>query len=467
MKNRTAANRSSGARVNTGHGPHLDLIDIGSETHVGVIQADTAFWALARKDDAASAVLGGKLARAFQRKAAAFEQEMHKLRFDLLPSAVYFNPTERCNLNCAYCYLPAAMRRRGRHMSAGEVSEALAILKAHFDKTLLKGTRPQIIFHGSEPMLVRETIFEAMDRFQDDFRFGVQTNATLLDGSAIDFLKSRGIGIGISLDGHNAAVADRTRRNWGGRGVFDKIVAVVDRLHDYAGFNVIATVTRANVRSLTRIVEFFHARGVRVAMLNPVRCTRKGGRDLKPDNAALAREFTKALDRTYELWQETGRALTIANFANVLIGIVAPAARRLMCDISPCGGGRSFFAVSARGDVSPCSEFIGLDEFNGGNLFKDDLSDILKSEPFQQVTGRLVENIEPCAHCAVRHFCGAPCPAEVYACEGRLDRPSEYCEFYEAQARYALRVIQAGREDAYLWDGWRKGTVETFHLDAL
>ena len=467
MKSRTAKKHSRGAQPNTGYGPHLDLIDIGSESHVGVVQADTAFWSLVPKDDAASAVLDGGLRRTFERKRSAFEKEMHGLRFGLVPSAVYFNPTERCNLNCDYCYLPATMRRKGRHMSADEACEALGILKAYFTKTLPKGTRPQIVFHGSEPLLARDVVFDAIDRFKDDFRFGVQTNATLLDDSAIEFLTSRGIGIGISLDGHTAAIAGRTRKNWNRQGVFDKVVDAMDRLRGYAGFNVIATVSEANVRSLTRIVDFFHKHGVSIAMLNPVRCTRKGGRDLKPDNALLAREFTKALDRTYELWQKTGRKLAIANFANVLVGIVAPAARRLMCDISPCGGGRCFFAVSARGDVFPCSEFIGIKEFCGGNLFRDSLPDILKTDPFQQVTGRVVEDIEPCAQCAIRHFCGAPCPAEVHACHGRLDKPSDYCEFYEEQARYALRVIEAGREDAYLWDGWDDQTVETFRMDAL
>ena len=467
MKRRTAVSHSRGAQANTGHGPHLDFIDIGSESHVGVIQADTAFWSLVPREDAVATALNGKLPRALQRKAAAFEKEMHGLRFGLVPSAVYFNPTERCNLNCDYCYLPSTIRRRGRHMTAEEVCEALAILKAYFAKTVPKGRRPQVVFHGSEPLLVRDVIFDAMDQFQDDFRFGVQTNATLLDDSAVDFLTSRGIGVGISLDGHTAAIAGRTRKTWNRQGVFEKVVAAMERLRGYQGFNVIATVTSANVRSLTKIVDFFHEHGVRIGMLNPVRCTRKGGQDLKPDNAVLTREFTKALDRTYELYEKTGQKIAIANFANVLIGIVAPAARRLMCDISPCGGGRCFFAMSARGDVFPCSEFLGIKEFCGGNLFKDDLSEILNTEPFRHVTGRKVEDIEPCAKCAVRHFCGAPCPAEVYTCQGALDKPSDYCEFYEEQARYALRVIETGREDAYLWDSWRKDTVETFQMSAL
>ena len=48
----------------------------------------------------------------------------------------------------------------------------------------------------------------------------------------------------------------------------------------------------------------------------------------------------------------SGRKLVVGNFANLLLGLVAPGARRLMCDISPCGGGRCFFAVGAGGEVS-------------------------------------------------------------------------------------------------------------------
>ncbi|MFQ5624848.1 MAG: ATPase domain-containing protein, partial [Paracoccaceae bacterium] len=66
-------------------------------------------------------------------------------------------------------------------------------------------------------------VFAGIEKFTGDFRFGVQTNATLLDDEAIDFLRSHGVGIGISLDGHRAQVADRTRRNWAGGGSFRKV----------------------------------------------------------------------------------------------------------------------------------------------------------------------------------------------------------------------------------------------------
>jgi uncharacterized protein len=212
------------------------------------------------------------------------------------------------------------------------------------------------------------------------------------------------------------------------------------------------------------MVKFYHEHGIKVVMLNPVRCTLKGGQDLKPDNNEFAKIFCRALDRTFELFENSGKKLIVSNFANVLAGIVGPTGRRLMCDISPCGGGRCFFAVSATGDVFPCSEFIGFPEYKGGNLYQNDLDMVLKSAPFQDITTRKIEAIEPCGNCAIRHFCGAPCPAEVKSISGSLNSPSPYCEFYEEQVRYAFRVIAKGREEAYLWDGWQEETEETFKM---
>ena len=115
-----------------------------------------------------------------------------------------------------------------------------------------------------------------IEKYGDYFRFGVQTNATLLDQEAKDFLVAHGVGIGLSLDGPTGAVADRTRRTWGGTGVFAETVKALEDLVDYPGLNLITTVTKENVRHLPELVEFLHARGVGNALLNPVRGTQSG-----------------------------------------------------------------------------------------------------------------------------------------------------------------------------------------------
>jgi len=115
----------------------------------------------------------------------------------------------------------------------------------------------------------------------------------------------------------------------------------------------------------------------------------------------------------------------------------------------------------------PCSEFVSLPGFSGGNIFTDDIDVALSSKGFTTVTGRKIEEIEPCRHCAVRHFCGAPCPAEAYEMNGGMGKTGAFCELYEEQIRYALRLIADGKEEAFLWDGWDTGTTTTFSVSVL
>jgi len=453
---------SKGLYCNSGVGPSLLPIDIGHKDYFGLVDPDTAFWTLILKEKLADTLSDSNFIATCKKKAEEFMGEMEMLRFGLKPTAVYFNPTEQCNLNCTYCYIPENMRKEGRHMTEEELLSALEKLKSYFSKTITDERLPQIIFHGSEPMLNRKAVFKGIDLYRDDFKFGIQTNATLLDDEMIDFIKSRNVSIGLSLDGPVASIADKTRVNWAGEGVFEKVDNIIGKLKGYHGFSVICTVTTENMEYLSQVVDYLHEREVKSCLLNMVRCTMPGSLTVRPDDASVARHFLAALDRSFELYQETGRKLVVGNFANILISIIAPTARRLMCDISPCGGGRAFFALAPNGDLFPCSEFVGLPKFRGGNLFSDEVDSVLTSEPFKLVTERKVEDIKSCSRCAIRHFCGSPCPAEAHEINGGMDKIGAFCEFYEEQARYAMRLIADGREESFLWDGWDKDTVTTF-----
>ncbi|MBI5636568.1 MAG: peptide-modifying radical SAM enzyme CbpB [Nitrospinae bacterium] len=453
---------SRGLYFNSGTGPSIVPIDIGHKEYIGLIDPDTAFWSLVKKEKLADTLTSSRFISGYKKKSKKFADEMNMLRFGLKPTAVYFNSTEQCNLNCAYCYIPGDMRKNGRHMTEKELLAALAKLKTHFRKTMPKGRLPQIIFHGAEPMLNREAVFRGIEKYRDDFQFGIQTNATLLDDEATAFLTARDVSIGLSLDGHTAAIADKTRTNWTGKGVFAKVEETIEKLKGYHGFSVICTITSGNMRHLSSMVDYLHARHVPNCLLNIVRCTLPPSLAVKPADVPSARHFLAALDRSHELYKKTGRKLVVANFANILISILAPTARRLMCDISPCGGGRAFFALAPNGDLFPCSEFVGLARFNGGNLFKDGVDAVLESEAFKMVTERKVEDIKACGKCAIRHFCGSPCPAEAHEANGGMKATGSFCEFYEEQTRYALRAIADGKDNDYLWDGWDKGARTTF-----
>lgn len=447
------------------HLPWLQPYDIGHERYVALLHPETAFWSLVDKDRVEAELCGSELAERFQAQAARFAQEIHALRFELKPSGVYVNPTERCNLDCTYCYIPDTLRRHGSDMPAERLLGALQRLKEYFATVMDGGEgarKPRLIFHGAEPLMNREALFAAIDLFQDDFAFGVQTNGTLLTDAAADFLMQRNVSIGLSLDGPTAPITNATRHTWAGQGVHQHVLRAMERLQGYGSWSIITTCTTENLAHLTDMVELFHRHQVPTCMLNAVRCTLSGARGVKPADGDFARAFIAALERTHELYRETGRKLVVANFANILLAILAPTARRLMCDISPCGGGRAFFALAADGGLFPCSEFIGLPAFEGGNLFTDGVAAALESPAFKTVTQRDVDQFEPCASCPIRHFCGSPCPAEANEMNGGMEKTGAFCQFYEEQVRYALRLIADGKSDDFLWDGWDQGTETVF-----
>lgn len=362
--------------------------------------------------------------------------EIRELRFGRDIIQLYVNPTDRCNAGCPYCYLPQGVKSRGRSMSYIELEKVARKASEFFYSKNFKGS---LVFHGSEPLLNRDNIFRLIEEYGDRMHFGLQTNGFLLSQEDVEFIREKEVSLGISLDSPEESTNDFLR----GEGHYKKVMEALHWLEGYRGLSVVTTITNRNVYQLSDLVGLLHGKGVGLSLMNPVRGTQKGALEFMPDPLELAEGFIGAVEEAIRLTKAGGR-MVIADFANILLGIVAPSARVMMCDISPCGGGRRFFAVSAGGKAYPCGEFIGMEEFRGGNIFTDSIEGIASSENFLKVTGRKVEDIQGCRECLFRNICGAPCPAEIYSNMGTMLSKSYYCEFYKKVARHAFKVIGRG-----------------------
>ena len=125
----SSAASSSGKYCNTGNGPLLQPIEIGHQDYVGLIDPDSAFWSLVRKDKVGTALTDEAFLKTLQKKRESFIDELQALRFGVQPLAVYFNPTERCNLNCNYPRRDEARRRPyGSSQIIGSLSSVAQIL---------------------------------------------------------------------------------------------------------------------------------------------------------------------------------------------------------------------------------------------------------------------------------------------------------------------------------------------------
>ena len=90
----------------------------------------------------------------YERNREMLKERMRRYRFEVDFNTAYINPTERCNANCSYCYIPPEIRNRGREMDYKMLKDILERLEAI-------GVR-NVIFHGAEPLIVKDRIFRAI-----------------------------------------------------------------------------------------------------------------------------------------------------------------------------------------------------------------------------------------------------------------------------------------------------------------
>lgn len=419
--------------INNNRGLLFSDIDINWKL---ALAPDNVFWGVIPKDNG-KFLLPDNLIDLYKKEKKHLDAELHDFRFSSDLNCVYIDPTDRCNASCSYCYIPPKIRKQGTQMSGEQLNTIMEKITGYFKNAKKK---PVIVFHAAEPLLAKDILFDAIKKYQKNFLFGLQTNAILLEQSDVEFLKKHRVGVGISLDSYDPNTNNRQRASMKGTGNFAKAVQAIKWFNGYEGLNVISTVTKFNVSQLSDIVEFLHGKKVGCILLNPVRLTQKSSLKLKPDEKVFARYFIEAVEKAIELSRNSTRRIVIGNFANVILAIISPTARRMMCDISPCGGGRTFMTVTANGDMVPCGEFIGLKEFAGGNIFETSISEAMNSESFKKIRARIVEKIDECNICDFRNICGAPCPAELHA-RGNMYQPAMFCEFYKEVIRYAFKLI--------------------------
>jgi len=67
MKSSVVAAPSRGRYINTGNGQVLHPVDIGHDSYVGLVDPDTAFWSLIKKDKLAESIADSELLSRYRR----------------------------------------------------------------------------------------------------------------------------------------------------------------------------------------------------------------------------------------------------------------------------------------------------------------------------------------------------------------------------------------------------------------
>lgn len=341
-----------------------------------------------------------------------------------------------CNLRCEYCFAGTGDFGHSRGLMTPEIGKkAVDFLIEH------GGGRKnaELDFFGGEPLLAMDTVKAVVayirQREQDTgktFNLTLTTNATLLDSEIIDYLNANNIAMVLSLDGRQET-NDRMRPRVDGSGSFDEIVANAKQLvdsRDGENYYLRGTFTAYNPDFAADVAAMADL-GFQRLSVEPVVA--------KDAPYALTEEHLPTLFAEYEKLAEdfltrklSGHGYEFFHF-NLDINNGPCVAKRL----SGCGAGHEYFAVTPDGDLYPCHQFVGREQYLMGNVF-----DGLKAHELSAYFRASHVLTKPtCRECWARFYCSGGCHANADLFHGDIRAPYEVgCELQKKRLECALYI---------------------------
>ncbi len=375
-----------------------------------------------------------------QRQGLLFSSDEFPTEIPRLPhglKALCLNIAHDCNLACHYCFASKGNFGGERELMTLEVG-----IKAI--EMLIQGSANrrhlEVDFFGGEPLLnfdvVKDLVYYIRKREKETnkiFTLTVTTNATLLDDEKIQFLNENDILLVLSLDGRER-IQNQMRPTRDGRPTYEKTVerikAVIDS-REGEGYYVRGTYTRANMDFAADVLHMLKL-GFRHVSVEPV-VTKDPKFALKEtDMPRLFGEYERVAKAYLDAYY-SGNPFDFFHFSVDLLKGPCIAKR-----LSGCGAGVEYLAVTPSGDIYPCHQFVGNDNFILGNVLNEGLNGADIVSQFEEAH---IYNKEACRNCWARFFCSGGCHANAFNFNGDILKPySLACELQRKRIECSLYI---------------------------
>ena len=352
--------------------------------------------------------------------------------------ALCLHVSHDCNLRCEYCFAATGDFGTGRKTMPPETAKRAI----DFVIARSKGRRNiEVDFFGGEPLMAMETVKQTVEYARSiekehgkEFRFTITTNGMLLNEQTAEYINKEMSNCVLSLDGRRET-NDLRRKTVSGGGSYDIIVpkfqqVVTNRTGDYY---LRGTFTRDNFDSFSQDVMHMAELGFKNVSVEPV----VGAED---DPYALREEDLPAICAEYEHLAEELLKNPNINFFHFNIDLEQGPC--VIKRLRGCGAGCEYVAVTPEGDIYPCHQFVGNEDFRLGNLY-DETFNMSLSEQF---SGLNVYSRDACRDCWARFYCSGGCSASNLLTNGDIISPSVVgctLEKKRLECAIAMRAIRA------------------------
>lgn len=273
--------------------------------------------------------------------------------------------------------------------------------------------------------------------YHKNFRFTITTNGMLLNQDNIDYINREMSNVVLSIDGRKE-VNDRTRKRVDGKGSYDRIVPKYQELVQQRGdkeYYVRGTYTKYNLDFTNDVFSLLDA-GFDQISVEPVMADPSQPYALtEKDLPVIFREYERLMEQILE-YEKTGKKF---NFFHFMLDLdQGPCAIKRL---RGCGCGNEYVAITPDGDIYPCHQFVGIEEYKMGNLDQKQFNLEMKAD-FARTH---IYSKPDCKECWARFYCSGGCNANNYQYAGDVHKAHKLsCEIEKKRLECAI-VLKAIR----------------------
>ena len=345
-----------------------------------------------------------------------------------------------CNLSCKYCFAGKGEYQGAKAMMSYEVGkQALDFLIAN------SGNRRnlEVDFFGGEPLMNFDVVRRLVEygrskeeEFGKKFRFTLTTNGILLNDEIAEFLNKEMSNVVLSVDGRQT-VNDFMRPSRNGKGSYEIFMPKYQKLaesREQKDYYVRGTFTRHNLDFAEDVLHLADL-GFKQISVEPVVAGEEEEYAIREEDIPVIKEEYDKLAKALIERKKAGKGVNFFHFNIDLSGGPCVAKR-----LSGCGSGTEYLAVTPWGDLYPCHQFVGKDEFLMGNVFDGVKNTDLRDE-FKLCN---VYAKDKCQDCFAKFYCSGGCAANSYNFHGKINDAYDIgCELQRKRIECAIMMKAA------------------------
>ena len=352
--------------------------------------------------------------------------------------AMCLNMTHDCNLSCEYCFASQGTYNGEKSYLSFETG------KKAFDYLVKNsGNRRnlEVDFFGGEPLMNFNTIKKLVDygrslekEYNKHFRFTVTTNGVLLDEEKIDYINENMDNVVLSIDGRKET-NDRMRKTINGKGSYDLIIDNFKKFINKRGskdYFIRGTYTSYNL-DFSEDVKHMRESGFDKISVEPVTAKPEEKYALKDEHVdVLKKEYEKLTEYFIKSNKTKDKKFQFFHF-NIDLESGPCIYKRSM----GCGAGTEYVAVTPKGELYPCHQFVGQEQFIIGSV-DEGITNHAVTDKFK---GLSVNDKPACRDCWAKYFCSGGCHANAYNFNNNLGIPYKTgCELEKKRIECSIYI---------------------------